>query len=187
MELLLSHGRRGYLNFFTSMQVKIFGTLMRLAVSGELFLTMGLARKDLNVKGEKAMQRVTVALIANASGGKEAAIFVWKSEKPQCFKGIDTTSVPVQYYSQPKAWMTRDILEFVLSKLNRRLSAKGRKIALLMGNAGCHPKDLKDCFSNYRIIISSSEHNIHVATSIFGHYSKLQGSLLYPVLAFCPF
>ena len=51
MELLLSHGRRGYLNFFTSMQVKIFRTLMSLAVSGELFLTMGLARKDLNVMG----------------------------------------------------------------------------------------------------------------------------------------
>ena len=36
------------------------------------------------------MQRVTVALIANASGGKEAAIVVWKSAKPCCFKGIDT-------------------------------------------------------------------------------------------------
>ena len=98
------------------------------------------------------MQRVTVALIANASGGKEAAIVVWKSAKPRCFKGIDTTSLHVQYYSQLKVWMTRDILESVLSKLNRRLSAKGRKIAPLMDNAGCHPKDLKDRFSNIRII-----------------------------------
>ena len=98
------------------------------------------------------MQRVTVTLIANASGGKEAAIVVWKSAKPRCFKGIDTTRLPVQYYSQPKAWMTRDILEAVLGKLNRRLSAKGRKIALLMDNAGCHPKDLNDRFSNIRII-----------------------------------
>ena len=103
-------------------------------------------------RGEKAKQRVTVALIANASGGKEAAIVVWKSVKPRCFKGINTTSLPVQYYSQPKAWMTRDILESVLSKLNRRLNVKGRKIALLMDNAGCHPEDLKDRFSNIRII-----------------------------------
>ena len=48
--------------------------------------------------------------------------------------------------------MTGNILESVLSKLNRQLSAKGQKIALLMDNAGCHPEDLKDRFSNIRII-----------------------------------
>ena len=93
---------------------------------------MGLARKDLKGPeckgGKKAKQRVTVALIANAAGGKEAAIVVWKSAKPRCFKGIHPSSLPVQYYSQPKAWMTGAILESVLSKLNRRLSAKGQKL-----------------------------------------------------------
>ena len=113
----------------------------------------GFGKKGSQCKGgKKAKQRVTVALIANAAGGKEAAIVVWKSAKPRCFKGIDATSLPVHYYSQPKAWMTGAILESVLSKLNRRLSARGRKIALLMDNAGCHPEDLKDRFSNIRII-----------------------------------
>ncbi len=29
-----------------------------------------------------AKQRFTIAFIANAAGGKEAAIVIWKSEKP---------------------------------------------------------------------------------------------------------
>lgn len=113
----------------------------------------GFAKKGSQCKGgKKAKHRMTVALIVNADGGKETAIVVWKSAKPRCFKAIDTGSLPVQYYSQPKAWMTGDILQSVLSKLNRQLSAKARKIALLMDNAGCHPEDLKDHFSNIRII-----------------------------------
>ena len=71
-------GEDSYLNFFKNMQVKTSGTVMRLAVSGRPFLTMGLERKALSVAkgGGKAKQRVTVALIANAAGGKEAAIVV---------------------------------------------------------------------------------------------------------------
>lgn len=102
--------------------------------------------------GKKAKQRVTVALIANACGDKEAAIVIWKSAKPRCFQSIKIDSLPVQYYSQPNAWMTADILESVLSKFNRRLRSQGRSIVLLMDNAGCHPEErLKDCFSNIRI------------------------------------
>ena len=51
---------------------------------------------------------------------------------------------PVQYFSQPKAWMTGAVLQSVLRKLNRRLSAKSRKIVLFMDNAGCHIEDIKD-------------------------------------------
>ena len=56
------------------------------------------------------MQRITVALIANANGGKEDAIIIWKS---RCFKGIDKSKL---YFSQPKGWMTGEILDRTLSK-----------------------------------------------------------------------
>ena len=114
----------------------------------------GFARKGSQCRGgKKAKQRVTVALITNADGDKEAAVIIWKSAKPRCFKSIDISSLPVQYYSQTKAWMTGDVLETVLSKLNRRLSTQRRKIALLMDNAGCHPENcLKDRFSNIQVI-----------------------------------
>ena len=78
---------------------------------------------------------------------------IWKSAKPGCFKSIKIDSLPVQYYSQPNAWMTADILESVLSKFNRRLRSQGQSIVLLMDNAGCHPEErLKDCFGNIRIL-----------------------------------
>ena len=102
--------------------------------------------------GKKAKQRFTVALMVNAAGEKQPPIVIWKSEKPRCFKGIKIDQLPVQYYSQSKAWMTGDILDAVLSKLNRKLSSRGRSIALLMDNAGCHPEELKDKYSNIKIV-----------------------------------
>ena len=43
----------------------------------------GFGKKGSQCKGgEKAKQRVTIALLANADGEKEAAIVIWKSENP---------------------------------------------------------------------------------------------------------
>ena len=102
--------------------------------------------------GKKAKQRFTIALIVNANGEKESAIIIWKSINPRCFKGIDRQKLPVQYYSQSKGWMTGGILDEVLSKLNRKLRLKGRSIVLLMDNAGCHPEEMKDKYSNIKVI-----------------------------------
>ena len=103
--------------------------------------------------GKKAKQRFTVALVVNADGEKEMLVVVWKSEKPRCFKGIQMHTLPVHYYSQHKAWMTGEILDTVLTKLNRRFSSEGRKVALLLDNAGCHPKQLKGKYSHIKVII----------------------------------
>ena len=48
--------------------------------------------------------------------------------------------------------MTGQIMEAVLGKLNRRLSASKHSILLFMGNAGCHPEDLIGKFSNIEIV-----------------------------------
>ena len=53
----MNRGRRGYPNFFNNIQVKTSGALMRLAVFGGHFPTVGLARKDLNVKGGRKLNR----------------------------------------------------------------------------------------------------------------------------------
>ena len=47
--------------------------------------------------------------------------------------------------------MTGDILESILSKLNRQMISKNRKILLFMDNAGCHPEELRTKFSNIQI------------------------------------
>ena len=72
--------------------------------------------------GKKSKKRITVTFIVNAAGGKEGKpIVIWKSENPRCFKRFDKSLLPVEYYSQSKSWMTGEILESVLAKINRRL------------------------------------------------------------------
>ena len=82
--------------------------------------------------------------------------------------------VSVSYYSQGKAWMTGEILEDILTKLNRRLSSSNRNILLLTDNAGCHPVDLSQKFYNRLYLFSLKPSMIGIA---FHH-------LLYNVIIF---
>ena len=113
----------------------------------------GFAQKRQSCKGgKKSKLRVTIALFVSASGHKEKPVFIWKSENPRCLRGFDKSCLPVSYYSQRKAWMSGEILEDILTKLNRRLLKSNRNILLLMDNAGCHPEGLVSKFSNIKII-----------------------------------
>ena len=65
---------------------------------------------------------------------------------------LDVSALPVQYYSQPKAWMTGEILDAVLNKFNRKLSIQNRNVVLPHDNAGCHLHDLIGKYSNIELI-----------------------------------
>ena len=81
----------------------------------------GFAQKSQSCKGgKKSKQRVTIALFVSAAGHKEKPVYIWKAEKPRCLRGFDRSCLPVAYYSQSKAWMSGEILEDILTKLNRR-------------------------------------------------------------------
>ena len=45
--------------------------------------------------------------------------------------------------------MNSEILDKVLTKLNRKFSSQHRNVTLLLDNAGCHPEELKGKHSNY--------------------------------------
>ena len=61
------------------------------------------------------------------------------------------STLPVHYYSQSKAWMNGEILDKVLTKLNRKFSSQHQNVALLLDNAGCHPEELKGKYSNIKL------------------------------------
>ena len=75
-----------------------------------------------------------------------------KKERPQCFKGVDKSHLPVKYFHQKKAWMSSEILDEVLSAFNQKMKANDCSILLLMDNAGCHPEYLKEKYSHIKIV-----------------------------------
>ena len=90
----------------------------------------------------------------NAAGEKAIEpLVVWRSKKPRCFKNIKSLSRPhgIYDFSNPKAWMTTEIMTSVLGKINQQMEVAKRKTILFMDNAPCYPESLsertsKSCF-----------------------------------------
>lgn len=103
--------------------------------------------------GKKSKQRFTWAYFVSASGDKEDPIVVGKSARPRCFKGLKYATRPytLHYFANKKAWMTTEIFEEILSRLNRRMQYEDRRIILFVDNATCHPHSFVDCFSNIKL------------------------------------
>ena len=73
---------------------------------------------------------------------------------PRCFRGLRDPSRPanVHYFSNPKSWMTSDVMLVVLKRFNRKLLFKQRKAILFLDNATCHPESIVDSFSQMKIM-----------------------------------
>ena len=102
--------------------------------------------KTFHVKGEdcaggkKSKDRLTVSLCASMTGEKLKPFVIWRSANPRCFKNIPTRSLPVDYASNKKSWMTSDLFENWLKKFDRKMRLEDRKILLLLDNAPAHPQ-----------------------------------------------
>ena len=105
--------------------------------------------------GKKSKQRFTAAFFVNVTGEKaKEPVAIWKSVMPRCFRGLKDPLRPanIHCFSNPKPWMTSDIMLAVLKRFNRKLLFEQRKVILFLDNATCHPESMVDSFSQIKII-----------------------------------
>ena len=119
----------------------------------------GLPEKTLDAKGrrctggKKAKQRLAWAFFVNAEGETDDPVVIGTSVSPRCFMNLHSPSRPYNCscFANSKAWMNKEIVTTILSKLNRQLKRNDRHILLFMDNAPCHPQTLSGQFSNVTV------------------------------------
>ena len=97
-------------------------------------------------------ERVTLLIGSNADGtDKLPVIMIGKYGKPRCFNKVNPSSIPVTYFSQPKAWMDatifkKIILEHYIPHIKNSLKKKGlpQRAVILVDNATSHDEIEKD-------------------------------------------
>lgn len=93
-----------------------------------------------NVKGiKKSKDRITIALVANATGrDKPKAFVIGKVARPRCFGKTYNPDTYVRFRHNKKAWMTTELFRDWLAEFNLRMKKAGRKVILLVDNATSH-------------------------------------------------
>ena len=94
-------------------------------------------------------------LFVSASGEKvDQPIVIWKRKHLRCFKKLQDLShpTPVHYVSNPKSWMTSEVMEAVLTHFNRKPVFVDRKVILFLDTATCHPESMICQFLQIKII-----------------------------------
>lgn len=90
---------------------------------------------------KEASERITVLCCTNLSGSnKRKLLVVGESPKPRCLEGISMRSLPVQYKSHPKAWVTSLIFNEWLLEWNEELKQAKRKVVLFVSSCAVHAR-----------------------------------------------
>ena len=91
--------------------------------------------------GKLSKMSLTVLLSTSADRSEKLMPFViGTAKKPHCFKNVK--SLPTDYTSNKKAWMTQLLFEDFLRKLEEKMRLQKRKIILFIDNCNSH-SDLK--------------------------------------------
>lgn len=92
--------------------------------------------------GKYGKERITIMIGANMSGTEKLKLFViGKAKKPRCLKGIK--SLPVDYRSNKKAWMTSSLFSEWLLNFDRKMKLENRKVLLFIDNCSAHNHDIE--------------------------------------------
>jgi hypothetical protein len=88
---------------------------------------------------KKNKERVTVLLLVNADGSERLLVVIGKSRQPRCFKGIKNFPIWLYLYNK-NAWMTSQLFDQIMQKLNKRMEKQNRKILVILDNCSAHPE-----------------------------------------------
>lgn len=87
--------------------------------------------------GKLSKERITVMVGAIATGTEKLPLLViGKARNPRCFKAVRT--LPVEYESNSKAWITQSLFEHYVRKLDRKFARQSRKVIFFVDNCGAH-------------------------------------------------
>ena len=77
----------------------------------------------------KSMTGISVLVAANMTGSEKLLLLVvGKSQKPLAFRNV--LHIPITYRAIERTWMTRELFTEWVTKLDRQMNLKHRKIAM---------------------------------------------------------
>ncbi|XP_019377766.1 PREDICTED: tigger transposable element-derived protein 4 [Gavialis gangeticus] len=94
--------------------------------------------------GKLSKERITVVVGTNMDGTEKLPLLViGKNKNPHCFK--DVKSLPVDYEANDMAWMTSEVFEQWMHKLDKKFQAQQRRVVIFIDSFPAHPevKNLK--------------------------------------------
>lgn len=128
---------------------------------------------------KRSKERITVALIASATGSVKVKPFVIsKVARPRCFGKTYNPESYVRYCWNQKAWMTSALFQDWLKDFNRQMKDAKRNVILLVDNAASHTaRDLQLTTVYCKAPFSASKH--HCQHPAYGRWDRtsLQGPL----------
>ncbi|GBM33045.1 Tigger transposable element-derived protein 4 [Araneus ventricosus] len=90
-------------------------------------------------------------------------LVIGRSKNPRCFKGAK--SLEVDYDFNKKSWMTSEICEKWVQKLDKRMIAECLKIALVSDNCRAHPKEINQKLNIVIVFLLATKHYIKTAAN----------------------
>lgn len=100
-----------------------------------------LPKKTLALKNEKctsgksSKEKLTVLFCASMTGEKLDPLIIGKAKNPCCSKESHVSKLSIDWYSNKKAEMSRDIMNEWLMKFDRKMKRQNRKVLLFLDNA----------------------------------------------------
>ncbi|XP_043828483.1 tigger transposable element-derived protein 4 [Dromiciops gliroides] len=87
--------------------------------------------------GKQSKERITLVVGANMDGSEKLPLLViGKNKNPHCFNNVK--SLPVHYEANRMAWLTLDIFELWMQKLDEKFQAQKRRVVVFLDSLPAH-------------------------------------------------